>query len=240
MKLISYNLHKHNAVTELTPLVAGHAPDALCVQEADTRRLPRHNGDLDLVHATTENRLGLAVYLRTSRLDARDLKVIALEKSFHDRVMKPASERLVMVRAHDTKHDRDVVVASFHAAPLTATNSLRRQQIRSSFDALQQIGAGLPSVMVGDFNYPLFQRGLRRELGTRGYEMSRSEKATYSRYGVLRGNYDFAVSRGFGPAQVDVLPQGHSDHLPIVVRTSLDRANPARIAASPPVSVATA
>lgn len=231
MKLISYNLHKHNAVTELLPLAGAHVPDAVCVQEADTRRLPSRLGGLELVHATTENRLGLAVYLRADRFDVKDLQVTALEKSFHDRVMKPASERLVMVRAHDAKHDRDVVIASFHAAPLTATNALRRQQIRTSFEALGQIGAGVPSVMVGDFNYPLFQSGLRRHVDAHGFEMARSAGATYSRYGVLRGNYDFALSRGFRQSQVDVLPQGRSDHLPILVQTSGDQRRDGFVAA---------
>lgn len=231
MKLISYNLHKHNAVTELLPLAVTHVPDALCVQEADTRRLPNRLGGLEIVHATAENRLGLAVYLRADRFDVKDLQVTALEKSFHDRVMKPASERLVMVRAHDAKHDRDVVIASFHAAPLTATNALRRQQIRTSFEALGQIGAGVPSVMVGDFNYPLFQSGLRRHVDAHGFEMARSAGATYSRYGVLRGNYDFALSRGFRQSQVDVLPQGRSDHLPILVQTSGDQRRDGFVAA---------
>ncbi|WP_420100102.1 endonuclease/exonuclease/phosphatase family protein [Corynebacterium sp.] len=221
MKLISYNLHKHNAVTELLPLAAVHAPDAVCVQEADTRHLPHRLGDLELVHATSENRLGLAVYLRTGRFDVRDLQVTALEKSFHDRVMKPASERLVTVRAHDGKHDRDVVIASFHAAPLTATNALRRQQIRTSFDVLGTMGADVPSVMIGDFNYPLFQNRLRRHVDACGFNLARSAGATYSRYGVLRGNYDLAVSRGFSRSQVDVLPQGRSDHLPILVQASV-------------------
>ncbi|MEY8564979.1 endonuclease/exonuclease/phosphatase family protein [Corynebacteriaceae bacterium 7-707] len=223
MKLISYNLHKHNAVTELLPLAGAHVPDAICVQEADTGRLPARLGSLELVHATTQNRLGLAVYLRADRFDVRDLQVTALEKSFHDRVMKPASERLVTVRAHDGKHGHDVVIASFHAAPLTATNALRRQQIRTSFDALGEIGAGVPSVMVGDFNYPLFQSGLRRHVDSHGFDMARSDGATYSRYGVLKGNYDFAVSRGFGRSRVDVLPQGRSDHLPIIVQASMGR-----------------
>jgi endonuclease/exonuclease/phosphatase family metal-dependent hydrolase len=229
MKLISYNLHKHNAVTELLPLADAHAPDAICVQEADTRRLPTRLGSLELVHATTENRLGLAVYLDADRFDVKDLHVTALQKSFHDRVMKPASERLVTVRAHDAKHACDVLVASFHAAPLTATNALRRQQIRTSFDVLSEIGAGLPSVMVGDFNYPLFQGGLRRHVGAHGFDMARSEGATYSRYGVLRGNYDFAVSRGFGRSRVDALPQGRSDHLPILVQASVDRSTATRV-----------
>lgn len=221
MKLISYNLHKHNAVAELAPLAARHSPDALCLQEADTRRLPEKIGDLRLVEATSANRLGLAVYLSTGRFDPRAVRVMSLEKSLHDRVMKPADERLVMVRAHDAELGTDITVASFHAAPLTARNSLRRQQISTAFEALDDLGGDIPSVMVGDFNYPLFQDRLRRHLVPFGYRLTRGAESTYSRYRVLRGNYDFAVSRGFRAADVTTLPQGGSDHLPILVQTSV-------------------
>lgn len=224
MKLISYNLRNHHAATDLMPLEEEHSPDALCLQEADTKRIPLRIGELELMHATEQSRLGLAVYLRTGRFQPQSMQVISLRKSFHDRVMKPGDDRLVMVRALDRKYDRDVVVASFHAAPLTALNSLRRHQIRSAFAAMHEIGPGLPAMMAGDFNYPLFQTGLKRHIGTHGFEMSRSMKGTYSRYRVLRGNYDFAISRGFGVHEVLALPQGKSDHLPILVQTSLQRA----------------
>lgn len=233
MKLISYNLHKHNAVTELVPLAERHAPDALCLQEADTRRLPQAIGDLRLVRATGANRLGLAVYLSADRFDPRDVRVMSLEKSLHDRVMKPADERLVMVRAYDAKHATDVTVASFHAAPLTARNSLRRQQISTAFAALEDLGGDIPAVMVGDFNYPLFQERLRRHLDPFGYRLTRGQESTYSRYRVLRGNYDFAVSRGFRAADVTTLPQGGSDHLPILVRTSVSAVSAAPLASGP-------
>jgi hypothetical protein len=76
--------------------------------------------------------------------------------------------------------------------------------------------------MVGDFNYPLFQSRLQRHVGMFGYDVARSGTSTYRRYGVLRGNYDFALSRGFAASQVESLPQQGSDHLPILVHASLE------------------
>ena len=221
MKLISYNLRNHNAASELASLAEHYAPDALCLQEADTKRLPLRVGDLELTHATTETRLGLAVYLRTGRFQPQGAQVISMKKSLHDRFMKPGLDRLIMVRALDDKYDRDIVVASFHAAPLSSLNSLRRQQIRTAFSALHEIGPGLPAVMAGDFNYPLFQAGLKKHIVPHGFEMNRSDKGTYSRYRILKGSYDFAISRGFGVEEVLTLPQGRSDHMPILVQTSL-------------------
>lgn len=224
MKLISYNLHHNNAAGELASLTDLHDPDALCLQEADTATLPTRIGDLELVQSTTGSRLGLAVYLRPSRFDPRSLLTVPLEKSLHDLVMKPGEERMATVRAHDAVHGGEVLISSFHAAPLTASNSLRRQQIRTAFSALHELGPGLPTVVVGDFNYPVFQAGLARHVVPYGYNVSRSGTATYRRYGVLRGNYDLALSRGYVDPVVRSLPQEGSDHLPILVETSLQPA----------------
>jgi len=222
MKLISYNLHHNNAAGELAPLAALHDPDALCLQEADTAVLPARIGDLELVQSTSDSRLGLAIYLRTSRFDPRSLLTVPLEKSLHDLVMKPGEERLATVRAHDAVHGGEVLISSFHAAPLTASNSLRRQQIRTAFAALHDLGPTLPSLMVGDFNYPLFQSGLAKHVGSFGYDLSRSDTSTYRSYGVLRGRYDLALSRGYQNSIVTSLPQDGSDHLPILVETAVE------------------
>ncbi len=220
MKLISYNLHHNNAAGELAPLTEVYDPDALCLQEADTESLPTRIGDLELVQSTSGSRLGLAVYLRTSRFDTRSLLTVPLEKSFHDLVMKPGEERLATVLAHDDALGGDVMISSFHAAPLTASNSLRRQQVRTAVSALHDLGPGLPSVMAGDFNYPLFHSGLAKHVVPFGYELSRSDSSTYRNYGVLRGKYDFALSRGYDTPTVTSLPQEGSDHLPILIETT--------------------
>jgi exonuclease III len=65
MRLISYNLRKHRAATELVSLVRQHDPDILCLQECDTTALPDEIDGLSLVRATSGNRLGLAMYLRS-------------------------------------------------------------------------------------------------------------------------------------------------------------------------------
>ena len=46
MKVISYNLRKHRAATELRELVERHGADLLCLQEADTTDIPDDIGGL--------------------------------------------------------------------------------------------------------------------------------------------------------------------------------------------------
>lgn len=217
MRVISYNLRKHRAVGELTGLVERHSADVLCLQEADTTDIPDVIGGLRLAHATSKNRLGLAVYYRTNTYRAVEVRSLALKKSLHDRVLKPADERMLGVRLHDIDDGREVIVASFHAAPLTALNSLRRHQIRTAIAELGQLGEGLPALMVGDFNYPVFKENLGQRMREQGYELNLSDSRTYTRYRFFRGHYDFVTSAGFAIDRVRTLPQGLSDHLPILV-----------------------
>jgi endonuclease/exonuclease/phosphatase family metal-dependent hydrolase len=217
MKVISYNLRKHRAAGELAHLVERYGADVLCLQEADTSDIPAEISGLKLADSTQRNRLGLAVYYRENTYRAVEVRALALKKSLHDRVLKPAEERLLGVRLHDIDENIDVIVASFHAAPLTALNSLRRHQIRTALGELQQLGEGLPALMVGDYNYPVFKERLGQHVREQGYELNLSDSRTYTRYRFFRGHYDFATSVGFEIDRVRTLPQGLSDHLPILV-----------------------
>jgi len=217
MKVISYNLRKHRAAGELADLVDRYNADVLCVQECDTTDMPEHLNGLRLADSTNRNRLGLAVYYRENAYRAVEARSLALKKSLHDRVLKPAEERLLGVRLHDIDDRRDFIVASFHAAPLTALNSLRRHQIRTALSELAQLGEGLPTLMVGDYNYPVFKENLGQKVREQGYELNLSDARTYTRYRFFRGHYDFATSVGFEIDRVRTLPQGLSDHLPILV-----------------------
>jgi endonuclease/exonuclease/phosphatase (EEP) superfamily protein YafD len=146
---------------------------------------------------------------------------VSLKRGLHDIIAAPANERLVGVRMYDSVRDREIIVASFHAAPLTAMNSLRRNQIAAAHAALRQLGDGLPTLMVGDYNYPLFQKRLGARIGLEGYDLTRSDKSTYSRYKIFRGHFDFATSSGMVIEKIETLPKGISDHLPILVTASL-------------------
>ena len=222
MKVISYNLQKHRAASELAALSDAHDPDILCLQECDVAGLPDRIGDLALADATQGNRLGLALFYRESEFHLRDVRTIGLKKSLHDRIAKPAHERVLGARLRDIDTGRDFIAASFHAAPLTALNSLRRHQIRAALTELATLGEGLPQLMVGDYNYPVFKENLGKTVREHGYALTMSDDHTYTRYRVFRGHYDFATSVGFEIQRVTTLPQGLSDHRPILVTTRFD------------------
>ncbi|SDJ84230.1 Uncharacterized conserved protein YafD, endonuclease/exonuclease/phosphatase (EEP) superfamily [Cryobacterium psychrotolerans] len=220
MKVISYNLRKHSAIGELIALVERYEPDLLCLQECDTLDIPDEIGLLHLADSTTRNRLGLAIYYRKDRFTAVETQTFALKKSLHDRVLTPAHERLIGTRLIDDVAQRELVVASFHAAPLTALNSLRRNQIRSAHEELHTLGPGLPTLMVGDYNYPMFKDHLSAHVKKSGYDLTLSDSRTYTRYKFFRGHFDLATSIGLTIDNVETLPSGTSDHMPILVTST--------------------
>jgi endonuclease/exonuclease/phosphatase family metal-dependent hydrolase len=191
--------------------------DVMCLQEVDTTNMPEYIDHLHLADSTKRNRLGLAVYYDRKRFTAGETKAFELKKSMHDRVLTPAHERLIGTRLVDNEDGHELVVASFHAAPLTALNSLRRKQISAAYTQLRTLGEGLPTLMVGDYNYPIFKKNLTVHVAESGYDLSLSDQRTYTRYKVFRGHYDFVTSSGMGIDSVETLPRGVSDHKPILV-----------------------
>ncbi|WP_298038506.1 endonuclease/exonuclease/phosphatase family protein [uncultured Microbacterium sp.] len=221
MKVISYNLRKHRAATELEKLAAEHAPDVLCLQECDVSALPEEIGGLVLADATQGNRLGLAVYFRANTFQLQQIRTFGLKKSLHDRVLRPAHERVLGVRLRDIDDGGELIIASFHAAPLTALNSLRRNQIRAALSELETMGPGRPILMVGDYNYPVFKENLSQNVREHGYTLTLSDDRTYTRYRVFKGHYDFATSDGFTIDSIQTLPQRSSDHRPILITAAV-------------------
>jgi len=224
-RVISYNLRKNRAATELAALAKTPDLDALCLQEVISSELPNEIGDLHLADSTKNNRLGLAVYYRRERYEQTASQSFELKKSLHDRVFTPTPERLTGSRLLDRDSGHELVVASFHAAPLTALNSLRRNQIKAAHELLQDLGSGSPILMVGDYNYPLFKDGLSQRVKQTGYDLSLSDRRTYTNYKFFRGHFDFVTSQGLIIEGVETLARGSSDHLPILVTATYGTTN---------------
>lgn len=220
LRIVSYNLREHLAIGELHELVTAHTMDVLCLQECDSTDIPDEINGLTLAASTKTNRLGLALYYRKDRFELLGTSLFALMKSMHDRVMAPAHERLLAARLRDRATGHEIIVADFHAAPLTATNALRRKQIGLAHEKLSELAGGVPTVMVGDFNYPWFRKGLRKHLLKTGYELSITDEPTYARPG-FSGHFDFATTMGMTIGSVLSLPQGKSDHRPILLLASV-------------------
>jgi endonuclease/exonuclease/phosphatase family metal-dependent hydrolase len=218
---MSYNLRRHAAVAELQELVERYPVDALCLQEGDGTRMPAQVGELQLAAATYKSELGLAIYYHPDRFTALDSHAFTLRKAMHDRVLLPGIERLLTSRLVDLQSGQDVQLASFHASPLSATNLLRRQQIAEAHVHLTELTGDIPTVMTGDFNYPLLRGRLIKQVEKAGYSLSLSDGPTYYYSKSVAYHFDFATSKGMDVQLVETLPKGLSDHRPILITAEI-------------------
>ncbi|RWZ61539.1 endonuclease/exonuclease/phosphatase family protein [Labedella populi] len=221
MRILSYNLWHHRASGELEGLASGHDADVVCVQEAHVSDLPGRLGELELAATTTTGSLGLGVYVRADRFAVTFHRAFQLKRGLHDLFLLPGTERLLAVRLVDRRTGGRTTVASFHAAPLTATNRLRRHQVTAAHMLLDEVSDRDAVVMIGDFNYPLFRSGLERVAALDGFTASFSDAPTYRHTASLSTHFDLLTSRGMRIDAVRTLAPGASDHNPILVDAHL-------------------
>lgn len=218
IRVISYNLLHSKAIGELAGIVSSDPElDALCLQEVHAHALPEHIGHLTLSEHTRRNDLALAVYHRTERFELVDSEAFALKRSVHDLMFERTPERLVGALLREVETGEQVVLGSFHAAPLTSRNSLRRKQIIAAHEHLDRLSSTAPALLVGDYNYPLFHNRLGARLNQAGYDLVLSDRRTYQTMKLVRGHFDFVTGHGMEILSVETLRRGRSDHYPILV-----------------------
>ena len=218
-RVISYNLLHSKAMSELAGIVSSDPElDALCLQEVHAHALPEDIGHLSLSEHTRRNELALAIYHRRDRFEMLGSKAFALNRSVHDMMFEQRQpERLVGVHLREPETGKELVLGSFHAAPLTSRNALRRKQITMAHEHLSGLSDTAPVLMVGDYNYPLFHNRLGERLNRAGYDLVLSDKRTYTTLKLIRGHFDFVTGRGMDIVAVETLRRGRSDHYPILV-----------------------
>jgi len=222
LNIISYNLKYNRATGELNDLVKQYNADVLCVQECYSDLLPKAVSKLELADKTKSNRLGLAIFSRWDRFSVVQSESFPLKLSMHDRLFSPSEERLLVTKLYDKQSGHDLLIGSFHATPLTGSNRTRRKQIETAHEKLLSLSNNCPVIMVGDYNYPIFKRGLKVCIEKTGYQLNRSDKPTYYFNKYIRGgHFDLATSLNLQVEKVTTLPRGISDHAPILVTANI-------------------
>lgn len=110
-----------------------------------------------------------------------------------------------------------LVVEPFHAAPLTASHALRHKQVHVAHVELVGRGGGDTTAIVGDFNYPLFSRALTARLKDSGYDLSLSVSTHLHPVQGIQENFDVVTSLRLDISDVDILPRGKVNHMPILI-----------------------
>jgi len=223
ISVLSYNLWHGRAQGELGTLARARHPDVICIQEARGSSLPAHLGGLTLAVATSRNRLGVALYVKTSRFEVEDALTYKLTTSRHDRLVGGTDHRLAAARVYDKLAGRRIVLGSFHATPFTDSNAVRRQQVDDAHRALGELGPGLPAMMAGDYNHPILLFMLRAHLKRQGIGLAHTPSSTFHKEGnIMRGKFDLATVSRLAVMSAVTLPQGASDHRPVLFTLRYD------------------
>lgn len=220
VSLLSYNLKFHAAYREVAALAAEYNPDLVCLQECFADQLHGQLGHLTLAAKTTTGQLGLALYCRSSRFSVISATSHPLPLSLSERIRPEARERLLVIELQDSETNSRLLIGVLHATHLVASNRLRRRQIDAAFSALNKMSQRLPIILIGDYNYPFFHRGLSRFVRRRGYQLVKSTLHTFSNF-FFAGSFDFATVANITDKLVETLPYGESDHAPILLRATL-------------------
>lgn len=222
IKIISYNLKYHKAFSELDNLVSKYNPDILCIQECRAYKLPASVGGLILGDHTPNARLNIAIYYRKDRFFVSDSSSHVLKKAFLEWMFMPQMERLLVSKIFDRENGREITIGSFHATSHVTSNRVRRNQIRTAHSLLVDKSEGSPTVMVGDYNYLLFKKGLKVCVEESGYQLKLSDRPTYYLTKYFAARYDMATSMNAEIERILALPKSLlSDHTPILIHVKV-------------------
>lgn len=220
ISVLTYNLRFHLAYEEAFELAHENDVDVICLQECYPSQLERTVGDFTLASKTSGGFLGLAIYYRTGRFELRDSSNHRLKASFYERYYKQEWERLLVAKLYDSRYKKIVVIASFHATHLIASNRLRRDQMTEAFAYLKQLHLRteqLPVIMTGDYNYPWFHKKLGAFVMAHGYSLHVTDKHTLKN-SFFRGKFDLASARNISSLELEVLSPGKSDHMAVYIK----------------------
>jgi endonuclease/exonuclease/phosphatase family metal-dependent hydrolase len=215
--IISYNLKYHKAYPEVTRLANTYDPDILCLQECFTKELEKKASYLRLSNKTSTGRLGLAIYYRTKRYKVKEKLSKPIKQSVFERARRAQRQRLLITRLYDKLNKQDIIVGCFHATEISASNHLRRQQIKMAMESLIELSDKAPAILIGDFNYPFFKKGMHELLAQYNYSLGTGSGLTFKSF-YYKGEIDFAAGVNFKDIRVETLPFGLSDHAPIMAK----------------------
>ncbi len=196
--------------------------DIVCLQECYRGLLPKTEGDFSLADKTMHGFMGLAIYYRTTRFRVLSTARTTMRSSLFEKLNSQENERIVIAKLYDKQQKKELFIASFHAIHLVATNYLRRKQVHEAILFLNKHNPpidGIPTIVVGDYNYPWFHGGLKKIVAAHDYTLFVSKKPTLKN-GWFNGKFDLVSARHVLKVDLLVLPRGKSDHMPVRVNVA--------------------
>jgi exonuclease III len=238
VSILTYNVFLnalHAVEKDLPVLQSEHNSDFMCLQECapDSEAMASLRvGPLHTAATTEKGRYGLAILYNPERFDLLHKEIVPLKIPLTERVneqmralgREATRQRLLVAQFRDCALGQVATVGCFHASQLPATNAHRRQQIDQALVGIQGLGDEHTQVLVGDYNYPFSQKGLRRHIERHGYDLVIPDKSTYISPHWKGYTLDLAATKNAENATIEVINKegsdlfsANSDHLPVKV-----------------------
>ncbi len=219
IKVVSYNVKLHEGYSELAALAETSHADIICLQEVVPAKVKREAGGLVLAETAQLGRVGLATYYNPEIFEHVESESHRLPLAWYERAKTERFRLLASVLKFNDSGEA-LTVGNIHLANLYASNHARRQQAYEAFSRMegyQQNGSNRGAILTGDFNYPLFSKGLLNIAQQFGYHDGAGGD-TYRTHTnpIIQSQFDRMFLSGLRPVSHEVLPFGGSDHAPIV------------------------
>lgn len=183
--LLTYNTLLNDAVSGLKKIIDDKKPDIICLQEVDTTELTfKQIESLGYKLADYANAFikfgkiyGVATFYNSEKFDFLDSKVIFLPKGIIEavtyilRIFKTGFKKRTVLKT-DFKSKVNGEKLTIYNIHLSAhgTNHIRLKQIKTTLDDVKLNDIDLPTILTGDFNYPIGRKKLESLLSTYNFK----------------------------------------------------------------------
>lgn len=213
--ILTYNIFLGKAYYELPDLVKKYSPDIVCLQECPPNITKSYIGPLQLGSSASNGSNGLATYYNQDRLKLISKHRYELPKSLYEKRDSRLRVRQQILEFKEANSNLIFFVSNVHLVHLVAPNSSRRKQLAAVFANISKLANNKPSIVVGDFNYPFFRKGIGGLYKDNGFlEAGVSSQVRSHRF----GKFDHVLVSQLEWEEIDykVLPFGLSDHAPVL------------------------
>lgn len=218
--IVSYNALMHKAYGDVPEIVASTNADILCLQEVRPDKLDKEIAGLKLAKTVQLGSIGLATYYNPKVFEHHRSTGHELPKAAYELMLKD-NFRLIITTLTHKKTKQKLLVGNTHLANLFATNYDRRRQVHEILTAMNLVAEDqddMAIILAGDFNYPIFPKGLLTLAESHGFaDSANGKKHRTHQSRVVRHPFDKVFLSNITAAKYTVLPFGTSDHAPVLV-----------------------
>ncbi len=231
LSVLTYNLHFHEAFSDIKQLLSKYNPDIACFQETETDE--KGFANLEEVGYTLADYSNsfirgakvfcIATFYKADKLTMKESECITLPRSFYEVLLfllrGNHSPRTVLKSDFQINSGKIITLYNLHLTPL-ATNGLRAKQIMHTLEDLK-LHNKQDVIIAGDFNYPygrkkfeelIYTYNLKEATNTIHYTFQKNFFGLFS----VKLKDDYILYKNLRVIESKKLQETMSDHFPVM------------------------